>query len=142
MSSRPTSAPSAAAGTSDIRSQGMQFALDFTQKLPPETQEKIRAGMEQADRNANEKWKHIFDACVLAAARKKAEITSDDVLTEIEALPEAPSTHNLAAIGPAMKRAALMGVIKRTDRTVRSTRKEKNGNLHAVWISCYFGGSR
>lgn len=119
-----------------------QFHLDFTEKLPAAVQERIANGMQQADDNADGRWKHIFDACVLAAARKKPEITSDDVLEEIENLPEAPSTHNLSAIGPAMKRAAEMGILKRTDRTVRSKRKLKNGNLHAVWISSYYQGER
>jgi hypothetical protein len=112
-----------------------QFALDFTRTMPTETQERIQDGMRRVDENADVRWKHIFDGCVLAAARKKPEITSDDVLAEIEALPNPPSTHNLAAIGPAMKRAAQMGVIARTDRFKRSTRPEKNGNLHAVWSS-------
>ncbi len=116
----------------------MQFQLDFTQKVPPAAQERIADGMRQADAHADTRWKAIFDACVLAAARKKAEITSDDVLAELEALPNAPSTHNLAAIGPAMKRAAQMGILARTDRFCRSTRPEKNGNLHAVWLSRYY----
>jgi hypothetical protein len=116
----------------------MQFALDFTSKMPPAAQERTAEGMRQADDNADARWKHIFDACVLAAARKKPEITSDDVLTEIEALPDPPNTHNLAAIGPAMKRAAEMGLIVPTDKVVRSGRKEKRGNYHKVWISKYF----
>ena len=112
-----------------------QFALDFTGKVPPEVQERIRDGMTRADQNADVRWKHIFDGCVLAAARKKAEITSDDVIAEIEALPDPPTTHNLAAIGPAMKRAAQMGIIARTDRFCRSRVAHKNGNLHQVWQS-------
>ncbi len=116
----------------------MQFALDFTQKLTPGAQERIADGMRRADDNADIRWKHIFDGAVLAAARKKPEITSDDVLAELEALPGAPSTHNLAAIGPAMKRAAHMGILVRTDRCMRSRIGHKNGNLHAVWASKYF----
>lgn len=116
----------------------MQFSLDFTQRVPPEAQERIADGMRRADENADPQWKHIFDGCVLSAATKKPEITSDDVLAEIEALPNAPTTHNLAAIGPAMKRAAKMGVLTRTDRFKRSERPEKNGNLHAIWISNYY----
>jgi len=116
----------------------LQFQLDFDAKRPPDVQAKIEAGMRQADENANERWKHIFDACVLAAAKTKSEITSDDVLEEIEKLPHSPSTHNLAAIGPAMKRAHKMGIICPTDRTVRSKRVEKNGNLHVVWRSNYW----
>ncbi|KAA6459671.1 hypothetical protein DYQ86_16260 [Acidobacteria bacterium AB60] len=123
-------------------SNSVQYSLDFTQKVPPAAQERIAAGMKQADENADPKWRHIFDACVLAAAKKKREITSDDVLAEVEALPNAPSTHNLAAIGPAMKRAAQMGVIARTDRFSRSARPEKNGNLHAVWLSKFYSESQ
>ena len=51
----------------------MQFALDFSQKLPAPTQERIADGMQRADDNAESRWKHIFDGCVLAAARKKPE---------------------------------------------------------------------
>lgn len=119
----------------------MQFSLDFTQKLPPPVQARIADGMKAADDNADARWRHIFDACVLAAAKKKPEITSDDVLDEIEALKDPPDTHNLAAIGPAMRRAKQMGILKPTGRFVRSTREEKNGNLHAVWISLYYGGT-
>jgi hypothetical protein len=112
----------------------MQFALDFDSKLPVSAQ----IGMAQADENADPKWRHIFDACVLAAAKKKQEITSDDVLTELERLPNAPNTHNLAAIGPAMRRAKEMGILKPTGRVERSQRPEKKGNLHSVWFSNYY----
>ena len=116
----------------------MQFALDFEAKLPPAVQATIHDGMERADQNADERWKHIFDACVLAAAKKSSEITSDDVLAEIEALQDAPSTHNLAAIGPAMKRAAQMGILTYTNGTKRSERPEKHGNRQNVWRSNYY----
>lgn len=111
-----------------------QFALDFSQRLPVSAQ----IGMEQADRNAKPDWKHWFDGCVLAAAKKKPFITSDDVLEEIEALPNAPETHNLSAIGPAMIRAGKMGILEHTERVERSKRPGKNGNLHTVWKSTVF----
>ena len=111
-----------------------QFTLDFSGKLPPSAQE----GMMRADENADEKWKHIWDACVLAAAKKKQEIVADDVLAEFEALGHGPKTHNLSAIGPAMKRAAQMGILKSTGRYERSQREEKHGNLQAVWFSKYY----
>lgn len=107
------------------------YILDFEQKLPPSAQD----GMAQADVNADPVWKHIFDGCVLAAARRLEELTSDDVLDEIKKLPHPPNTHNLCAIGPAMKRAFEMRVIAPTERVVRSTRPEKKGNLHRVWKS-------
>ena len=116
----------------------MQMALDFSGRLPVSAQE----GMERADQNADSRWRHIFDGCVLAAARKKPEITSDDVLAEIEALPDPPSTHNLAAIGPAMIRGARMGILKHTDKLQRSKRPEKHGNFGRVWLSLYFRGAQ
>lgn len=123
-----------------------QYELDWSAKRPPAVQAKIEDGMARANQNADERWKHIFDACVLVAARKKPEITSDDVLEEIEAMSrqgiEVPDTHNLSAIGPAMKRAWKLGLITPTSRTVRSKRPEKNGNLHVVWESKYFGGEK
>jgi hypothetical protein len=116
----------------------MQYSIDFSQQRPPAVQEKIAAGMKQADDNANPYWRHIFDGCVLAAAKKKAEITVDDVLAEIESLPNPPQTHNLAAIGAAMKRACTMKVLNHTDRVKRSERPEKHGNRHNVWESRYY----
>jgi hypothetical protein len=115
-----------------------QFDLNFSGRLPVAAQAKIAEGMQAADDHADGRWKHIFDGCVLAAARKKPEITSDDVLAEIEALPDPPDTHNLAAIGPAMKRAQVMGVISYTERVKRSERPEKHGNRQNVWLSNYW----
>jgi hypothetical protein len=109
----------------------MQLALDYSGRLPAGAQE----GMAQADANADPKWRHHFDACVLAAARKKPEITSDDVLAELESLPNPPQTHNLAAIGAAMVRASKMGILGGTNRVKRSERPEKHGNRQNVWES-------
>jgi hypothetical protein len=115
-----------------------QFDLDFSQKRPAEVQEKIAEGMKAADDHADPRWKHWFDAAVLAAARKKPEITSDDVLAELEILPNPPSTFNLAAIGPAMKRAQAMGLLEYTQRVKRSERPEKHGNRQNIWKSKVF----
>ena len=118
-----------------MNANSFQFEIDFTARRPPNVQEAIAAGMKAADEHADGRWKHWFDSCVLGAALKKAEITSDDVLTEIEALPNPPNTHNLAAIGPAMKRAAAMGILEYTDRVKRSERPDKHGNRQNVWKS-------
>lgn len=108
-----------------------QLALDFSGRLSVSAQ----IGMKQADDNANERWKKFFDHCVLLAAQKKPEITSDDVLAEMERLQHPPSTHNLAAIGPAMLRAEKDGILEPTNRVKRSERKEKHGNRQNVWKS-------
>lgn len=120
----------------------MQFSLDFSTRRPPKVQARIAEGMQRADDNADGRWKHIYDASVLAAARKKPEITSDDVLSELEALPNPPNTHNLSAIGPAMTRAQTYGVISPTEKLVRSERAEKKGNFHRVWTSNYYAETK
>jgi hypothetical protein len=116
----------------------LQFELDWDSKLPPSAQ----IGMAQADANANKVWKHIWDGCVLAAARRLPEITSDDVLFEFEQLKNQPMTHNLSAIGPAMRRGWKMGILMPTDKVVRSLREEKRGNYHRTWKSQYYKASQ
>jgi hypothetical protein len=115
-----------------------QFDLDFSGRLPASAQ----IGMDQARANADGRWVAVFDACVLAAARKKPEITSDDVLAEIESLPDPPETHNLSAIGAAMRRACSVGILRGTNRVKRSERPEKHGNRQNVWESKYFQGAK
>lgn len=106
-------------------------SFDFGGPLP----EAARDGMERAEANADPNWKNVFDQCVVRAAQKKLEITSDDVLREFEALPNRPETHNLSAIGPAMKRAAADGVLTGTNRVIRSARAVKHGIRHTIWKS-------
>jgi len=112
-------------------SDQQQFTLDFSKKMPVSAQ----LGMAQADENADEKWKHIWDGCVLAVARRQEFLTSDDVLAEFESLKLQPSTHNLSAIGPAMQRARLMKVLAPTDQVKRSERPDKHGNRQNIWKS-------
>jgi hypothetical protein len=116
-----------------------QMALDFTGKWSPAMQAATAAGMQQADEHADPEWRHLFDACLVAVARRMAEFTSDDVLNEMDRLARRPQTHNLSAIGPAMKRARALGVMEATDRVRRSQRPEKHGNRQNVWRSRYVG---
>jgi hypothetical protein len=115
-------------------SSQQQFDLDFSGKLPVSAQ----IGRQTSDENANEYWKHIFDACVVAVAKRQEYLTSDDVLAEFESLPHAPKTHNLAAIGGVMHRAKAMGVVAPTNSVKRSERPEKHGNRQNVWKSLYW----
>lgn len=112
----------------------MQLEIDFSGRLPVRAQE----GMAAADAHADQRWKTFFDACVLAAARKQEYITSDDVLTELESLPNPPSTHNLSAIGPAMRRGVSSGIIVPTDHFQRSARPLKRGNLQRRYRSTVY----
>ena len=120
-----------------------QFNLDWDGVRPPEVQAKIQAGMKAADAHADPFWKRVLDGCVLAVARRQAELTVDDVLGELEVVnrqrlangQEIVATHHLCALGPAMKRAKEDGIISATERVKRSVIKHKNGNLHTVWRS-------
>jgi hypothetical protein len=113
-----------------------QFDLDFSQKLSPAAQ----IGMQQADENADHFWRRMIDAAIVAVARKMQEFTVDDVLDEMEKIPNCPSTHSLAALGPAMSRARKDKIVTPTNRVQRSRRALKHGNRHNVWVSNYFGG--
>lgn len=127
-----------------------QFALDFTTKMPPAAQAAKADGMQAADDHADPFWKRVIDGCILAVARKQAELSVDNVLDEIEeankgriaAGLQPVETHHLCAIGPAMKRAYRDKVISATGRVTRSTKAHKNGNLHAVWKSNFYGGKQ
>lgn len=80
--------------------------------------------------------KRETDACILAVARRLAEFTVDDVLVELQSLPNPFETHNLAALGPRMKEVSrTMAYMTATDRFQRSRLRHKNGNLHRVWKS-------
>lgn len=125
---------------------GIQFAIDFTEKRPPEVQERIAEGMQAADEHANPFWKAVFDACIQNVALRKPELTVDDVLDELEIVNqerkarglELVTTHHMCAIGPAMTRARSAGLLTPTDRVIRSIRAVKHGNRHAVWLSNHF----
>ena len=117
-----------------------QWDLNFSGRLPVTAQ----LGMQQADDNADERWRSIIDACILAVARRLPELTVDDVLEEYERLPAnvRPSTHALDALGPAMCRAGKTGILKSTGRVLRSKRPTKHGNRHSVWASVYYVGTK
>jgi len=116
----------------------LQFAIDFSGKLPPSAQ----AGMQQADSNANDRWKRWVDGCIQDVAKRLQEFTVDDVIAALEALPNPPSTHNLGALGPRMKEVAkTLGYVEATDRVQRSKRPVTHGNLHRVWRSRIYAES-
>lgn len=109
-----------------------QFQLDFEAKLPVSAQ----IGMAVCDANASEKWKRYIDGCIQAVARRMEEFTVDDVLAELEKLPNPPDTHNLAALGPRMKEVSkVLGYMVATDQVKRSKISRKHGNLMRVWRS-------
>jgi len=117
----------------------LQFSIDFDQKLPPSAQE----GMAAADAHANVVWKRWVDGVIQLVARTHELFTVDDVLAEFYKLPDPPSTHLLLALGPRMKEVAkTLGYMVATDQVQRSKIPHKKGNLHRVWRSKIYGGSK
>lgn len=117
----------------------LQFQIDFEQKLPPS----VQIGMQQADDNANAKWKRWIDGCIQDVARRLPEFTVDDVILALQGLPEPPDTHNLAALGPRMKEVAkVLGYMEATENVKRSKLPGKKGNLHRVWRSKLYRGDK
>lgn len=128
-------------GTSDLN-----YSLDFSTKVPPAEQDRIRDGMARADEHANEFWKAILAHCIWEAARRLKELTVDDVLAQLDKVNEERKakhqelieTHNLSAIGPAMKSAAKEGIITGTPQVRRSRITGKKGNLQVIWKSNFY----
>jgi hypothetical protein len=115
----------------------LQFELDWESKLTPSAQ----AGMAAADANADPRWRRWIDGCIQDVAKRMQEFTVDDVIAALQALPNPPSTHNLAALGPRMKEVAkTLGYMRATDRVQRSKRPASHGNLLRVWESKLYGG--
>ncbi len=113
----------------------IQFQIDFSGRLPVEAQ----IGMAAADAHADPLWKRVVDGCIQSAARKLEFFTVDDVLAELEKLPNPPDTHNLVALGPRMKEVSkTLGYMEATEQVQRSKRPGKNGNLHRLWKSRIF----
>ena len=116
-----------------------QTQLDFTTALPREAEDRIREGMAVCDANADYRWKRWVDGCILAVAKRQQEFTVDEIIAELESLPDPPSTHNLAALGPRMKEVAkTLKYMVATDRVQRSKRPVSHGNLLRIWQSRVF----
>jgi hypothetical protein len=119
-----------------------QFEFDLSRKLPSSAEE----GMQRALDNSDPAWNRAVHSCVMTVARRIQKLSVDNVLDELDVVNETRKelghplfdTHNAAALGPVMKRAADDGVLISTGTTVRSKRPEKHGNRHTLWESKLF----
>ena len=99
------------------------------------------AGMKQVEDNADTRWNVLMFRLVRIVAEEVPEFTSDDVIDRYEAQPGAvPTTHDLRAFGPVMRRAARAGICRNTYRTVPSRRKSLHASPRAVWQSLIYKG--
>lgn len=114
-----------------------QFQIDFESRLPVSAQ----IGMEQADANADERWKREVDAAIRQVALTNKTFTADDVSTELERNNFHFTTHNGSALGPRMKEVSrTLRYMKPTESVKRSTRVVSKGHFLRVWESIIFVG--
>jgi hypothetical protein len=97
-------------------------------------------GINRADAAANETWKDAALQAVRRVCEKQATFFSDDVWREfIAACGEfaRTGTHNRAAMGPVLLRAARLGWCKRTDEYRRTEFRaaSNHNNVALVWRS-------
>lgn len=85
------------------------------------------AAIQQAHDHANEAWKQVAYAALVAVARRKAVFTADCVWL---ALHDAkPVTHEPSALGPLFRIAARKGLIQKTGRLVPTTQSQRHRDL-------------
>ena len=89
--------------------------------------------MERVERNACTEWKDAALKSVQHRARHCASVTANDVFADLEQL--GLHTHENRALGAVFQKAARMGWIIKTDRTVPSTRKSRHAGDVRVWSS-------
>lgn len=87
----------------------------------------------QVESAMDRQWKHIALAAVRVLAERGDPFTTDDVWAKVEGLSLA-TTHEPRAMGAVMQRAAKLGLIKATDRTVQSRRPRCHARPVRVWM--------
>ena len=93
-------------------------------------------GMQRAEDHANTEWKSAAEQCVYRYAKANPELTVNDLWDGLEGL--GLDTHEHRASGPVMKACARRGWIRRTQRTIKTTRPSRNRGDVAVWTSLIY----
>lgn len=105
---------------------------------PPTARQAMADGIQRADDNADELWKETALDGVQLLARRMDEFTTDELIAWLERCEE--DTHNKAALGPVMQRAARLGWIENTGRMVQSKIPRRHRKI-TVWRSLLRGTS-
>jgi hypothetical protein len=91
--------------------------------------------IDQVERGSGE-WQVDALAAIRNVAAAQPELTTDDVWRSLGRDPELEGR----AMGAAMRTAAKLGLIKRTDRTTKSARVACHRRDLRVWVSKIHGG--
>lgn len=86
----------------------------------------------QVESAMNRQWRNIALCAVRVLADRGDPFTTDDVWEKVSRLTI--TTHEPRAMGAVMQRAAKLGLIKATDRTVQSRRPRCHARPVRVWM--------
>lgn len=75
-------------------------------------------GMATVEENAGDEWQEYAIGLIRSVAKAKGRFTSDEVMEAMERQP-----HNTKALGPAMREAARLGIIRKTGDVQPSRRR-------------------
>jgi hypothetical protein len=93
-------------------------------------------GMRRAEEHANAAWRTAAYLAIYRAASELAYFTSDDVMTRIMSNAW---THELRALGPLMRKAAIHGWIEKAPVPARnSVRASLHCSPRTVWKSMIY----
>jgi len=105
-------------------------------KLPPaEGLERREAGMAQAWDNTPENWRTAALTLLYQLARTQAEVTADDLQAVLPPLP--PEAHP-NVMGGLWSAGVKQRLIRRTDRTIISTRPSAHARRVPVYVSLIY----
>jgi hypothetical protein len=94
-----------------------------------------RNGMDTVEANSNGWVREAAEVIglIAEAAGRGARISNNDVTEAVVEVCGWP--HHVNCWGPAWRKAASLGYVEATDRTVKSTMKASNAHRIAVWVS-------
>lgn len=96
-----------------------------------------KQAIDEVEKNADEVWWHKTKEVIRDLAKKKLEITSDDVWEELDRL-QIPRPHQPSAMGSVFRACSQSGCIEKTGKYVPSRQLTNHQRDVAVWRSCFF----
>ena len=94
-----------------------------------------KEAMDRSEKNATPEWSEVMLKLVKLTSQEQLLFNADDVFERMEAIPNAPVTHDPRAFGPVMRRAVKAGYCEATDTTRKSRRESCHHRPLAIWRS-------
>jgi hypothetical protein len=115
----------------------LQLGLDWSRVDRRESAQARDRGIERVARGSGE-WQVDALVAIRAVAVAQPEVTTDDVWRALGRSPDIEGR----AMGAAMRAAAKLGLVQRTERTAKSQRVACHRRDLRVWRSLIHGGGR